>query len=585
MNSSGVESARGYGTPGDTPDFGQVRRSSPRIPGKGESHNEDNGRVSFVDGDEGAGSADQPVVKGTIGLPRVDTTSSSFPKLDMDNLSRETTIPTNDKPPVAIESPFEAPSWAKAAFAKYEKVVKLQDRFLTDQSRLKSERDTAIAAFHRLRDSRAQYRKLLKPGKGKKNGVALKASRKAAYEQLVADEQAVEDQMHLVIKLEQSLGKLEYRLGRLLSELLDVVGSCFPNTTPKRLESLSGKSSRSRSPVSPVLDPLEDAYYNQRGKVRLLHDRLLTHLAEWQHSADDEIPENFTSTQANPSTLATETSAFHSQRSAVRDRWRTEYETLQQQLLLEEKELKRLWDACQATQIDVGELPIEHAESPKATAQSPHVEAEQDVVKLDAPPFLRLDSDGMVSRLFKDFRWPTRGGFVPPLFPDVQDLAGKREFIENWVGKIPDTIFGSGDEPSAATERGSLVPPSFPDLPDLASKRDFLESLVGKIPDLILGSVGEQSAATPFAHTVGPSKHERDWQTVDRAQEDVTKDYVIIHSEQTTTPSEDGLKRRGSRKVLRRWKSDDALTDSTRRDSQPRLNSGDIQPGVTRRRS
>lgn len=525
----------------DTPEPGIADGSSP--PNPVESSRE------CDDGDSLKGHGDVPPTSQTARDEGIESTrfqtSSSFPQPSLSNLSPKTTTTSKGRilrEPMASEDLVKAPAWSEQAFAKYGKIVKLQDRFLTDQSRLKAERDTLLARFHDLKESLAQYVQLSESRKGKTDKILYTRNRKTAHDQLVTDGQAFENQMHLVIEHEQSLGKLEYRLGELLPDLLDHIGTCFQSGRPTRGESSSGSSSRSRPPSSPDLDPLENEYYDKRGDVRLLRDRLFNHLSELQRLAEDPLANVFTSTRADAPTQVTEDSGFHSQQSAFRDRWQTEHEEIQHALHEAEKQLKRLWDACQDAEIDVGQLSIELSGTPKATARSPPLEAGQDVVELDAPPFLRLDPHGMVSRFLKDFRWPERGAFIPPPSPDPPDLAEKREFIENWVGKISDTIFGSVVEPSTAVE---------------------------------------------VAHTVSTPKHDPDWLLVHKIPDDVTslKDDGIIRAEHTTMPNQDGLQRRDSRRVLRTWKSDDALRQNLRRDSRPQRGSADIHQRIDRRRS
>lgn len=346
-------------------------------------------------------------------------------------------------PAMPPEALAESSALLQQAFAKYGRIVKLQDRFLTVQSRLKSERDTVVAEFHGLKDSIAQFVQLSGTSDAQTTNLTHSSALKLARGQIVADGQAFDDQMRKVIDHEQSLGRLEYRLGELLPDLLELLGSCFPNNESRERRAPSSQSSRSPSPKPPTLTTAEDEYYDKRGSVRLLREQIFNHTDETDEPSDDHITSTYASTQANPPTQVIETPVVHFQQPSYHARWQAEHDKMQSDLIKEEQELKRLWDVCQDAGLDVGELSVELAATPKLEARSPVVDANQEAVELDTPPFLRLDSGGVVYRFIKDLRWPDRGRLLPSTVPNFTEMAEKRDFIERWVGKLPDTIFGS----------------------------------------------------------------------------------------------------------------------------------------------
>lgn len=337
----------------------------------------------------------------------------------------------------------ESLSALEQAFAKYGKIVTLQDRFLIDQTRLKSERDTAIANFQVLKESISQFVQLSATDKAEATCSTTIKALEAAHDQVVADGARFDVQMALVIKQEQALGELEYEVGESLPNLLDGLAACFPSLKWKGKKSLSREPSWSRPPTSPALEPVETEYYEKRGDVRLLRDQLFNHLAELEVLREHESADTPASKQSHPLVQMTDQTEVQNQQSNTLARWKIEHEKLQDHIHSEETELKRLWDICQGAGIDVGQLSIELSSTPQVSARSPPLEPAHEQVKLDAPPFISVNSNGTVSRFFEGFPWPERGSLIPPALPNITDLAAKRDFIERWVVKLPDTLFGS----------------------------------------------------------------------------------------------------------------------------------------------
>lgn len=423
------------------------------------------------------------------------------------NTRKNEALDTAMPPEVTVESPPELDQ----AFAKYGKIVTLQDRFLMDQTRLKSERDTAITIFLGLKESISRFVELFAINDGEIGHSSDIGALQVARDQVIADGKAFDNQMSLVIKQEQSLGELEYRLGELLPDLLDVLGSCFPSFQRRGRAQLPRDSSRSRPSTSPAMETMETQYYEKRGDVRLLRDQLFNHSAEIDQLAEGQDTAAFAFTQSSSPLKPTDRSQLPNRQSDASMRWKTEHERMQNNLYIEEKELERLWHVCQDAGIDVGHLSIELPATPRLSAHSSPVEADHDAVELDTPPFLRFGSSGIVSRFFKDFRWPRRGSLVTPTLPSLTDLADKRDFIERWVVKLPDNLLGS--------------------------------------------------RWTEFGHVTADAKEDSDWTKVHRNERrgSSLKEHGSTSGGPATGSSGEGARYRGPRRLLRNWRSDDGL--------------------------
>lgn len=420
MSSAKSKSDRGCSSQGITPAAGLAQGSPPldAVPHRDDEH------------DDACSPLDQPG-DSHLALPQ---SSSKTPVPDK-NVALRPAMPPKEA--------TEAPAALKQASSKYGRAVTLQDRFLTVQSHVKAERDTVITEFDSLKKSLAHFVDLFETGDSLNADSAFVSSLKLAHNQIVADGKVFEDQMGKVIKEEQTLGDLEYKLGELLQELLNLLGSCFPGVQWTSKAPVLQDSPSSQAPQSPNLQPIESEYYDKRGDVRLLRDQLYNHLAEFEQPAEEEVANAFTSTHANPPTQMVDEPSSQSGPSGYRSRWQSEHGRMQSDLVNAESELKRLWHACKDAGINVGDLSIELTGTPGLAAQTPPLEPDEPPVELDTPPFLRLDSGGFVSQLLKDFRWPDRGALVAPTLPNLGDLGEKRDFIERWVGELPDTVFGS----------------------------------------------------------------------------------------------------------------------------------------------
>ena len=456
-----------------------------------------------------------------LGVTNVYPSSATFTKAGLPEISSDDVEPS--KPDItatamAFKDQADEPAWPDEVFTKYGKIAKLQDRFLAIQTRLKSERDTARVRHDDLKESQSQFASILEPKDGQKAKQAQIKSWQAAYPQLLTHQQAFDEQMQLVSDMEQSLSKLEYRLAKLHPELLDMIDACFKSRWPPARRSLRS-SSTSRRPSSPNLSPLELEYYDKRGDVRLLRDRLINHTTALQGPPDDQFPARVAPTQV------TGDSGFYSQHSAIRERWKIEHRAMQLKLNDAEVGMRQLWEACQEAGLDVGQLSVESSGTPKAGAHLVQYEPEDlGTIELDSPPFLPLNTHGLAPHFLKDFRWPQRGAFTASPIPDLTDFAEKRDLIEKWMGKLP----------------------------------------WGK--EVVFGANVDSMPAVEFDHTVSTPKSDQEWSSVHRIPDDIVsfKSYVMVSAEKRIAPNGEPLQQAEFRKVLRAWKSDEALGQGIR---------------------
>ncbi|KAK3712231.1 hypothetical protein LTR37_009093 [Vermiconidia calcicola] len=399
------------------------------------------------------------------------------------------------------------------ALVVYRRVAKLQDRFLTTQTTLKSERDSLQRLWHSLKQS--QLAGFVAPTGGFRYRTMPAKQRKEIYNKLLVDQEAFEAQMQKVTDLEQSLSKLEYKLAKLHPELLELLDACF-NASQRTASGLPSSSSQHSGKTTSEYHPLELEYYERRGVARRLRDELTDHQMELQTPPDEQ------SSAPLLDNHPTDYSDSYLYSADFRARWQLEHEAMQLELQEAERKLTESWNACHAANLNVGRLSLELVSTPKIVAQ----EEEQDDVgkiELNEPPFLPHDHHGLLPRFLRTFRWPERGVSGTRLTGELTKLAEKREDIEKWVAKLP---LGKG----MASASGNGYPP-----------------------------------VVEFEHTVSSSKSDPAWMTVTRTPGDELvsndKDYVMIPDNSSSmAPNGEAVEPTGLRRVLRRWKSFDALS-------------------------
>ncbi|KAK3719954.1 hypothetical protein LTR37_004077 [Vermiconidia calcicola] len=402
------------------------------------------------------------------------------------------------------------------ALVVYRRIARLQDRFLTTQTTLKSERDSLQRVWHSLKQS--QLAAFVAPTGRSKNWNTSAKRRKEIYDKLVVDQEAFEAQMKKVTDLEQSLSRLEYKLAKLHPELLELLDVCFMDSQ-RTASGLPSSSSQHSGKASSGYHQLELEYYERRGEARRLRDELRDHEMELQTPPDDPDEQ---SSLLLPDNHPTDHSGSYFYSAGFRARWQSEHEAVRCGLQEAERQLTESWNACHAANLSVGRLSLELVSTPKIVPQDGEPDT-LDQIDLNEPPFLLHDHHGFLPRFLRNLRWPQREVSATPLIGELTKFAEKRDGIEKWVAKLPlgrERAFASGD--------------GYPPLVE-------------------------------FEHTLSSSKSDPAWMTVTRRPSDDLasndKDYVMIPDNSSRmAPNGEALEPTGLRRVLRRWKSYDALS-------------------------
>lgn len=406
------------------------------------------------------------------------------------------------------------PTLPRGVLAKYQKIAKLQDEFLILQTSLKTERDMAASILQRVLDARGEVSSLPRANGRLKRSAAARKHWKQAQDRLIEDERQHQHQMTLVSDMEQDLGKLEYKIAKMLPEFLQMFQqqSDFDHKASARQSSQASDQSQR---TSSGLDPLELEYYDKRGTIRRLHDELADLEAEFQ------TPSHEAAAALVPSIPpAHESSLPNFQGDANRSQWALHRNSLLSELDRAEKDLTRLWHECQAAELDVGRLSIELSGPfeilDHSSGYSPH---HGTAIDISAPPFLPQNSNGLVPRFLQGLRWPQRGVTASPLIAELTKLADKKHDIERWMSKLPTgTIAGAA--------------PNYSDLVE-------------------------------FEHSVSVTKSDPDWSIIHKPA--IEEGFVLIREMNESAPNGEPVEHSSLdkigvyRKVLRKWKSLDQL--------------------------
>lgn len=131
----------------------------------------------------------------------------------------------------------------------------------------------------------------------------------------------------------------------------------------------------------------------------------------------------------------------------------------------------------------------------------------------DAPPYLPQSREGILPAFLRDIPWSEKRERLGPFIEDLVKLDGKRELIEDWVGKIP-------------LSKGGLAP-----------------------------------EPVEFEHEISSAKSEPEWAYV-QFTGDITGDYVLVDANPEFAPNGDPQEPQPPsllKRMLRRVVSDSAL--------------------------
>lgn len=322
--------------------------------------------------------------------------------------------------------------WPGQAFQIYNKIAKLQHKFFGIHTRLNSERDALRPRLNNMNEALSNLGQLLEQSFPCEIPASNEYLWKTAHDQFVTSQQSFEDQIQLIDDLEQRLGKLLYRLAKTEPEFLQVVDACFKRERQGEDGASTTGSFNSRS-SSLLLNSLEQQYYDKRGDVRLLRERLINHKADLQALLDEQAV-----------SLASTTGDDNLRPTASQKQLEIEQKAILKELHIAEEEMVLFWNQCQNAKLDVGELDMENHLTERATAQSADRDLqESELVDLDLPPFLPNDHHGSLPGFLRDIGWSTRPERFLPYIEGLAKYARKRQFIEDWVGKVPLSKFAS----------------------------------------------------------------------------------------------------------------------------------------------
>lgn len=446
------------------------------------------------------------------------------PRVDMEDLASTTLQdPTTDTLPLADDvsqqqytaaraktSQEESSNLLRKLLTNSDKLPLLQDRFLTNQTRLKHARETAVINLDSLKESISRFADYCKTSTG------------GAYHQfqtfehvdnlqndVINDIELVQQELQSIARSEQSLGRLEYRLAKKqalsikqLREYLESEGHYFENSAPPSIP-----SSRQQSP--PPSDPLLEGYTKLRGEVRLLRDKLHDIQGHLQmlHNEIGDIP--------SPNTLDAENQDVIEMHKSTAGNLQMDYDSLEGQLRQKEGELKTSWKACREAGLDVGSLGAELS-WPSSTEHVP-LPASTSIGfgGLNLPPFM---PEHYVPQFLKDFRWPRREDLPGAILPEFSELGGKWDMVQRWL-QVPAGV------------------------------------------DAIFGQPLEPAHAVAWDYTVAPPKSDSEWLDVQRASESMIsiKDSEPLQPDVGTPHSRGLIRSKALQRVLRESRSDEAL--------------------------
>ena len=382
------------------------------------------------------------------------------------------TVPTEIVDP-ASESLEQPHNRFQGVLAQYSKIARLQDRLLTNQTRLQDERDTGFVGFQDLREALHEFMTKSRPDTVASETLPSGRSSLDIHNHLLHVVQDVEERMQHVTAMEQTFTRLACKLARLQPKLLESIGNLLEDISA-RSRTQSGSSSEHR-PLSEVSNRRQQDYYAKRGIVRLLQTKVFNLNSKLQ-----QLPQRVFE---DPVAVdGTEEAPLRFKRyDTTRQELQTELESKQTQLEREEQDLENLWNICREYDLEVGPLEPEiHRVLPSAdsdTQSAPIEDDAADIVENDTAndvedetatffdddtadigptPFL---PDGFMSEYSWNVPWLSGTTLIRPVLAELANFDGKRDSIEQWAHKLPKIVFGPA-QPSTAIKFEHAVSPT-----------------------------------------------------------------------------------------------------------------------------